>query len=432
MKRKIILHVGLHKTGSTSIQASCKKYSEQLFKAGISYAKFDDSRWENHSVPLSLIFQDLPRDRNHTVHNVYKCDEDAAAAALSMRKYFSQELISENTETLLLSGEDFSDFSLDELEKFKTFVLQLRDFEISVIIYVRHPVSFALSGAQELVRAGVMSLSSVFELGNTQNAERKINDVTKVFGIERTHVFSFDDAIAQYGDVTKHFFNFLNCPHIQLEKLQSNSASSIEKVLVLSGCHDYGFEVTSLLRTHLPDKGTKFAIDFKLQRYFWLSSERDRLYLKTEFGIDFPENFHQEKSVINFDLLYLLIRDTYALLRENGLNVTLKDIYFKIIKDTMIFFPSLSSLICVMAYNFFNSKIFQDYIYYFMASGILEGEFVNEIFVMSGDKLNASRFDGKAYLLKNKDVALAGIDPFHHYYVFGKFEGRTGFPFPLK
>ena len=44
----IILHVGLNKTGSTSIQNNCLRYRERLLQHGVDYPEF---KWAGKSLP---------------------------------------------------------------------------------------------------------------------------------------------------------------------------------------------------------------------------------------------------------------------------------------------------------------------------------------------------------------------------------------------
>jgi hypothetical protein len=426
MKKKVILHVGLHKTGSTSIQLNCKRYAEQLLNAGIYYPKFSSDNWENHSVPLSLICQDKPRSINHTVERLYENDESAMKAALNMRQFLIDELENTTAHTILFSAEDISVFTSEELEKFKLFLVECGGFDFKVIVYVRHPVKFILSAAQELVRAGVNSLSNIFELGNIQNSEIKIKKLISIFGFNNVNIFSFDDSISKFKDITRHFFNLIDCNHISTDRLSENSSSSIEKILVLSSIYSYGGQYVRFLSKHLLDGGNKLQIDAQMEKYLFYSCAKDINFLKNEFGIVFENKSILAGPVISNNILYSNIKTAHAVLLGNGLDVSLVDIFSSIVRDTILYFPKISSEVAVMANNCLNYSIFKENIFYFMSLGVLDGEFFNETFVLADDRLKALNFDGPRYLIENPDVARAGADPFRHYYSYGKLEGRSG------
>jgi hypothetical protein len=426
MKKKVILHVGLHKTGSTSIQLNCKLYAEQLLNAGIYYPKFSSDNWENHSVPLSLICQDKPWYKNHSLNSLYDSNETAMLAALAMRNFLMSELIGNNSKKILFSAEDISGFTLEELENLKSILSDFDELEFEIIMYVRHPINSILSNAQELVRAGVHSLSHIFEQGNIQNAEQKIKNLQSIFGPECIQVYNFDEVVADFNDVTAHFFKLLECSHIETEQVIANSASSLEKILVLSAINSYGVKYVRLLNEHLPNDGTKISADTKLENYFWLSSSNDVDFLDINFGIVFNKKINDDMQIINLNILYLNATNSCAVLSSQGIDISARDIFIKIIRDTIVYLPRLSSLISVMAYNLYCDILFKNYILYFSASNLLAGKFVNTLYMMPDDELNSSAFNGVKYLLDNPDVARAGDDPFDHYCRFGKLEGRTG------
>ena len=64
------LHVGLHKTASSSFQATCAKNKELLQKNGLTYPIFSceaakKTRIKNHSFPIKSLFTENPADFGH-------------------------------------------------------------------------------------------------------------------------------------------------------------------------------------------------------------------------------------------------------------------------------------------------------------------------------------------------------------------------------
>ena len=430
--RKIILHVGLHKTGSSSIQFNLKRYSDKLLSNNIYYFKFDENEWENHSVPLALIFQDSPRQKNNTVLNCFASDADVNVAKLLMYDYLVNELNSNNSNTLLISAEDLSDFSREDLINVKNFFLSFDDFEFEIVIYVRAPIPFALSNSQELIRAGLDSINSAFEKGNLQNAKSKITNFVNVFGINKTHVFSFDDAVLKHADVTKHFFEFLGCSDIAVEKISANTSSSLEKILVLAACHSFGSEIVRKLHIDLPDYGSKFSSEENLNAYLQYASESDRRYLEFNFSISFLAINQMTDHNIDYQRLHSNISAACKILLSHNFKIDEFSIYMNIVRDTIVYFPKLSSLISVQFFNLYKIQPAMNFIYYFKAIGITEGQEVNDIFILNKDLNQLRYFDSLKYLSAYPDVALANVDPFCHYYSYGKIEGREGFFYDIE
>jgi len=424
--KKLIIHAGLHKTGSTSIQYICKKYSNELLAQGIYYMKFDENEWENHSIPLSLLFQNNPRVSNHSVGSMFSSDEMASIYRMKIDKYLNEELIKNKADTILLSGEDLSIFSIIELIKLKNYFLSIDEFEIKIIIYVCNPLMFAISGCQELVRAGLENIETIFTMGNLQRAESKIKKLIIAFGNENVQVISLDDVLCTFTDVTKHFFEFIGCHNIDFEKNNKNEFSSIEKILTLSSCHSYGREVAIKVSEMMTDDGSKFLPEDYLSKYINMVSQDDVLYLEKYYNISFADVNNDKLQYLNYKILHENILKAYNFLKNLGVHTSPAILYNKIIRDTIIFMPKLSSMICVRAFNMYKESSNKNYIYYFKSIKVLEGFFYKDIFLLQNDERLLSNFDPVTYLTENLDVANSGTDPFEHFILFGQFEGRKG------
>ena len=72
--RSCIIHIGMHKTGTTSIQLSLHRFVDKRF----FFADLD--KVFNHSLAVYSIFADYP-DRHH-LHQIHKRDRAAAAKGI--------------------------------------------------------------------------------------------------------------------------------------------------------------------------------------------------------------------------------------------------------------------------------------------------------------------------------------------------------------
>ena len=145
------LHVGFHKTASTSFQQVCGNNREQLNKAGFYYPKFaypaqKGNIW-NHTGPVSSIYKsDRLKNRGNSKN---KGTEKGIRPINKQRLYeaFQQD------NNLLLSGEGLSCLPhdaylrlIDDLGRF--------GYNIRVLALVRTPYSFACSAIQEMIKGG--------------------------------------------------------------------------------------------------------------------------------------------------------------------------------------------------------------------------------------------------------------------------------------
>ena len=110
--KEVILHIGIHKTGSTSIQKALKGYN----KDGVKAIGFEE---ENHSIPMYTIFSesryDYPiwRERNYCRGDIEKKKSDVKDAIRQSNKY---ELPEFWTPVVATNNEAINNNSIAELE----------------------------------------------------------------------------------------------------------------------------------------------------------------------------------------------------------------------------------------------------------------------------------------------------------------------------
>ena len=112
---KCIIHVGMNKTGSTSIQYSLDRFDDDNFL----YASLGNS--PNHSFPTISLFSNNPL--RHQLRRGRKRDTSAIKSYNDrIRKRFDEAVSASSGRTLLLSGEGISNrLGQDEL-------IRLRDY----------------------------------------------------------------------------------------------------------------------------------------------------------------------------------------------------------------------------------------------------------------------------------------------------------------
>lgn len=149
MVSEVILHTGMHKTGSTSIQAALADYDDgQSF-----YARFPE---KNHSTAIRGTFSTQPE----RYHQWQKLGLDFAQIQFRRKQYREQlaaDLGRDDRHTLIISGEGIGlldDAGKHELLSFiRKYVSRLR-----VVCYIRRPVEFAASYLQQNIKVGRSTL----------------------------------------------------------------------------------------------------------------------------------------------------------------------------------------------------------------------------------------------------------------------------------
>lgn len=193
VEKRVVLHVGMHKTGSTSIQAAYSKHP--------IYCKFGPT---NHSVAATTVFHRNPYNyhmhkRNGLTHA--EIDEKKVAWRSEL-----EESLTQDREIFLLSGEDVSLLDRDEVQKLASFVGKIVP-EVEVYAYVRPPVSFSTSAFQQHVAQGAQHF--VFPRPRYRERFEKFGTI---FGQDRVHLRLYDRSRFDDGDVVSDFAQWARIP----------------------------------------------------------------------------------------------------------------------------------------------------------------------------------------------------------------------------
>ena len=188
------LHLGFHKTATTSFQLSCGNNREKLIEEGIYYPKFEyqdrkGNRW-NHSGNIRFLCQPIKRKKLKNIKLFNKLEYEKSL---------------QQTHDLLLSGEGFSCMKREELETLKKDLLD-NGFVIKAFGLVRSPYSFACSALQQTIKNGkfhsLIGLGDAYSshiAGNNKNyLPERSQQIELLFDVFRDNLqlYSFKQAIA--------------------------------------------------------------------------------------------------------------------------------------------------------------------------------------------------------------------------------------------
>ncbi|NRF95759.1 hypothetical protein HQN89_33575 [Paenibacillus frigoriresistens] len=300
-RNEIILHVGLHKSGSSSIQETLflKKNNFELEKMGYLYPKC----WQpNHSMAIYSAFCDDPTKYHGNIRLGY-----SAAQLNNLNKNNLIDLMNEIAESkfskLIISGEDISLLSLDNLNELKKYLTSICTYQIKVIIYVRHPVYWAISSIQQFIKNGRQNYNDALlqmdEIIGNLFVDR-IDKFVHVFGRESVNVYSFEEAILNELGPVGHFLSAIGIDDDDLSKF--NIVNANQSISLIAG------EIISYINEKLPlfrdgklnehrsngdtnpfvnIKGSKFDIPFSNKKKIWEKSYDDIQWLKNNWDIDY-------------------------------------------------------------------------------------------------------------------------------------------------
>ena len=255
---KLFLHIGLHKTASSSFQLSCAENRTALQKQNIFYPFFhcpgtSHNKINNHSVPLFSLYTTHPE---HYPVNLSWGVQNLKEVNKSYQQQLDYALNQEND--LLLSGEDLASLETNELERL------LCDFrksarELVVFACVRSPYAFHCSQVQQQVKDGV----AMNTVGLCPQRHR-INKLKQVFG-ESLHWIPFAEACLHPQGPVGTFLDFCGIDPTSITIHNSNEGRSAELVRIqnLLNHHQPRIRDNALNPRHIrlrPFQGSRFLL----------------------------------------------------------------------------------------------------------------------------------------------------------------------------
>lgn len=317
---KVILHIGQTKTGTTTIQVTCRRNRERLLQQGFLYPNC--AQGVNHALLAVPVMNHIQRSlvrqigRNYAV-GVQRSHEAWAAVAAEYRKT--------RPEAVILSSEFF--FSAPHVERLPELIATYIDpaAEIRVIGYLRIPSEHYVSALQQKLKAS-------HNLPNPQPP--KISQIRKFGGIGALVLRKFARPDLVDGDIVQDFCQTLGIDPDPLRHLPdaANATLSAEGVILLQ---DYR-------RRHHAERDNVFTEDThryiarineicsndphlctrpQLRPEFAQALDRDcsnLRFIREEYGIDLRTDHgisaDQEKAVTTAgDVRDLIIHDSAAL-----------------------------------------------------------------------------------------------------------------------
>ena len=381
--KQVILHIGMHKTGSTSIQSSLKGYLDDRVK----YASFKE---ENHSIPLYTIFSEDRYD-----YHVWKTEGlDKQQIETKRQEYleiFESDLNDSNYDKLIISGEDIA--VLDEAGKEAlVHMISKNNIEIKVVMFVREPLGLAISDIQQWVRLRRDNVVSEYRVGY----KIRIKKFCELIPKENIFVEDLHQAIAKSGCIVKRFAEIAGLTLKSGARL--NESMSLQAFALIYRLNKLplkilGNKAREVLRAEVVNSITShFSCDAGFQKAdkkmagFLLNDAavEECTFLREEFGIDYGD-ISVEKNLDKF-VDYL----------NNSLNDMDEEIQKLFAKLNVSYSSDIS----------------------------LEQNLLELFVTMLTTTSDYSDFNAAEYLKHNRDIEQAGVDPYRHFIKYGMQEGR--------
>jgi hypothetical protein len=213
--KTVYLHMGYHKTGTTSFQTSCvlQQNRDELAAQGFHYPIFQDyGRMETHafhSIPLFSLFAVNPEKY---VWNLGRTDLDAFRQ--SIESQFSETL--KQHDKVIISSEDLSVLKKEGLQNLRDFLLRYVDAIVPLAV-IRSPYAFFCSNLNEWIRFGYQKIRFPSKILRTLN-------LREVF--PETILISYNEAKKSGKGLVKHLMEAMEINTSNIEEVRGNNSTN--------------------------------------------------------------------------------------------------------------------------------------------------------------------------------------------------------------
>ena len=321
-KPSCIIHIGMHKTGSTSIQESLAGFRDDQF----FYAQLGGGG--NHSLPIFSLFS--PRAELHHLHRTANRRGDALARYISdIWSELDRSITRARGRTLVISGEDISALKEPALAELRDRFLE-RFKSLTIVGYVRPPAGFMASNFQQRVKSG--SIDFLKPRRMYKKYEDLFGKFDRVFGRDNVLLKKFDRKKFPDGCVVQDFCQWIGMSFPKQRIVRHNESLSRQAVAALFtyrklggrlGPHPIGGPAGTVLGA-LIGGNEKFRFSPEAVKPVLEANRNDIEWIEARIGEPLQEEFDEEQPGDvrhEADLLEPdpdLIERLSTLLRERG------------------------------------------------------------------------------------------------------------------
>ena len=302
-RRTCVLHIGVHKTGTTAIQEFFQENREALLK---DHQIYFSKKWHNYTGPLRSVFQPSPEKYHFNV----KKGVNTAPLAEQQNKSFLRDLHSDVSASepghLLISAEGLSTFDLGQVQALKA-ILDKSFAHYSIIAYLRHPVSWLPSSVQQNLKNG-KTLEQILRRPNNIKYRRKILPWISVFGrgavVLRDYEFAKQTPLGSVSD----FCDLLgvDAKRMHAPAMTSNESLTQTAALLLSQLNRLrpyyvdgrisSDRVLNDYETLMKIEGEKFALPADVLKEVENECSQDLTWLEENCGFSFMNPGENERT----------------------------------------------------------------------------------------------------------------------------------------
>ena len=216
LHRVIYLHIGLEKTGTTSIQQAMAEKREALHRESVLFPKSLGTK--NNPSHIRLLLYGLEEGLNRFLKNYPRYNiPDYPAFRAQLEKDFEREVEASGCKTIVISSEHLSSqlVSSRQIESVANILRRVAN-GIRIVVYLRRQDHMAVSRYFSALKGGSTHEFSfeteVKKFPNYYNFDVLLSKWAHVFGHDKLIVRWFDKGCFKDGDLLTDFADAVNLP----------------------------------------------------------------------------------------------------------------------------------------------------------------------------------------------------------------------------
>lgn len=226
----LILHIGMQKTGSTSIQATLHKSRRRLIAQGFDYLPVG----VNHSHLFQTLYNSKPEGLWHNLVRGHDTPEKIEGVRADLRARMIRAFRRSRGPAMIVSGEILSAMREKPVAEIAEF-LRAHFEKITVIGYVRPPAAFITSLSQQMIRVGRVDHETLRDLPAPEY-RAKFGKFFSLFGRENVRLVPYRPADFPHQCVVADFLALIGAPpafYDTLRVVRTNESLSLAAARVL-------------------------------------------------------------------------------------------------------------------------------------------------------------------------------------------------------
>ena len=300
--KKILVHIGTGKTGTTTIQRALLSAHRKKELKGFSYPDLGEMSHQ----PIVLLCQE-PFRFSRGYRQKYSGNKEKIRAATDEVKK-TLELECSTAKNVVLSAEYFSVFTKAEVKIFKKLLeVELGSPEVNIIVYVRDPLAYYSSMLQQNCKASALLIDPSTFYYNFKGLIKLWENVFR----KKIFVRPFKKELLFNGCVVNDFCRLVSkvfsIEEPVLKVVSHNQSMSLESLSILVAYRELFYSdkdniftedtnrfLNILSSGNLIDNNTSLILKNEIKTIIYKKHKEDLFWLKDKYDIDYTNQYFGE------------------------------------------------------------------------------------------------------------------------------------------